>query len=291
MRAIVFVLGLLVLSAGSYAQVPPGQPPGQAPTPKELPSYSIPFKLTNTQHIMVRAKLNGKGPFNLIVDTGAPALFISTETAKKCGVEIDKRGWANFDSFVLEGGVELPKAKGRVEDLYQLKAMNGMGLPGVELHGVIGYNILAQFRIEYDLTKDRMVWTRLNYTPPPLLLQPGGKGGKDNTLEGLGGMMKMLGGMMGKKANLEARPRGFLGVELADTDRGVVVTNILAQSPADQAGLRKGDRIVSVGGRECATVAEVFKRANRRAEGEELQLQIERDGKEQELAIVLGKGL
>lgn len=287
MRATVFVLAMLVISASSYAQVPPTKPPAT----EDLPTFSIPFKLTNTQHILVRAKLNGKGPFNLIVDTGAPALFISTDAAKKCGVEIDNRGWAQFKSFVLEGGLEVEKAKGRVEDLYQLKAMNGMGLPGVELHGVIGYNILAQFRIEYDLTKDRMVWTRLKYTPLPLILQPGGKAAKDGGLEGIGAMMKMLGGMMGKKANIEPRQRGFLGVELTDTDRGVVVTNVLAKSPADEAGLRKGDRIVSLGGRECATVAEVLKRANRRAEGEELELEIERDGQQQQLTVSLGKGL
>ena len=56
--------------------------------PKEKgKSYEIPYKLTATNHIMVRLKLNGKGPFNFIVDTGAPALFVATKVAKKAGTE------------------------------------------------------------------------------------------------------------------------------------------------------------------------------------------------------------
>ena len=44
--------------------------------------------------------------------------------------------------------------------------MNGLGLAGVELHGMIGYNILARYRMDIDFTKDKMVWT-------PLELQAG----------------------------------------------------------------------------------------------------------------------
>ena len=31
--------------------------------------------MTTFQHVLVRAKINGKGPFNFILDTGAPALL------------------------------------------------------------------------------------------------------------------------------------------------------------------------------------------------------------------------
>ncbi len=30
----------------------------------------VPFRLTDTHHTLVRVKINGKGPFNFIVDTG-----------------------------------------------------------------------------------------------------------------------------------------------------------------------------------------------------------------------------
>ena len=51
----------------------------------------------------------------------------------------------------------MEKVKARVEDLVQIDGMNAMGLAGVELHGVIGYNVLARFRIEYDFTADKLV--------------------------------------------------------------------------------------------------------------------------------------
>src|SRR5271169_3535874 len=143
---------LLLLALGLLA------PPLRADEPKkaEVEQFQVPYRLTIPKHIMVRAKINGKGPFNFILDTGAPALFVSTAVCKKLGIEPDKTGWGTFDKFEIEGGVVIPKAKGRIEDPFQLEGMNGMGLAGAELHGVIGYNLLARYRIEIDLTKDKM---------------------------------------------------------------------------------------------------------------------------------------
>src|SRR5581483_10123159 len=75
----------------------------------------VPYRLTNTNHVLVRAKINGKGPYNFILDTGAPALFVSTSVCRKLGVEANKQGWGTFERFEIEGGVVLDKAKGRVE--------------------------------------------------------------------------------------------------------------------------------------------------------------------------------
>ena len=58
---------------------------------------AVPYRLTGTNHLMVRAKINGKGPFNLIVDTGAPAVFITKGVAKKAGAEPDKKDMAAFE--------------------------------------------------------------------------------------------------------------------------------------------------------------------------------------------------
>src|SRR5437588_222531 len=109
------------------------------PPPK---TYAIPYKLTFTNHVMVRAKINGKGPFNFIVDTGAPALFVATAVAEKIGVEPDKTGWGTFDKFELEGGLVIEKARGRIETPFQLEGMNGMGLAGGALK-VCRKNVLS----------------------------------------------------------------------------------------------------------------------------------------------------
>ena len=120
--------------------------PARAPPPGKLAprSYEVPYRLTVVKHLLVRAKINGKGPFNFILDTGAPALFVAKPVCKKLGVEADRNGWGTFDRFEIEGGVVLTKLKGKVETPPQLTGMNGMGLAGVEVHGMIGYNVLAR---------------------------------------------------------------------------------------------------------------------------------------------------
>ena len=43
--------------------------------------------------------------------------------------------------------------------------MNGMGLAGLEIHGLMGYQLLAKYRMEIDFTRDKMTWTELDYKP------------------------------------------------------------------------------------------------------------------------------
>src|SRR5262249_25534881 len=108
-------------------------------------TYQVPYRLTVPKHIMIRAKLNGKGPFNFILDTGPPAMFLTPALAEKAGVKPDKSKWGSLDKLILEGGVPLDKVRVRVEEIPQLKAMNGLGLSGVEIHGIIGYDVLARY--------------------------------------------------------------------------------------------------------------------------------------------------
>src|SRR6266516_744428 len=146
--------------------------------PPEKPSkFAIPYKLTDTKHVLVRAKINGKGPFNMILDTGAPAVFITKPLAKKTGIAIDDKGWGDLTSFEIEGGLKVEKVRTRVEDLVQIDGMNSMGLAGVELHGVIGYNVLARFRVQYDFTSDKLAFEPLpDFDPPAPMPIKGAKG-------------------------------------------------------------------------------------------------------------------
>src|SRR6202042_583413 len=87
-------------------------------------AYEIPYRLTDTNHFLVRVRINGKGPFNFLVDSGAPALYIATETAKKIGLKPDPdEFWTPVDRLDLEGGARLDGLKARVEDPFQLVGM------------------------------------------------------------------------------------------------------------------------------------------------------------------------
>lgn len=269
------------------------------PTPPP-PRYDIPYRLTDTKHVLVRAKLNGKGPYNFILDTGAPAVFIPKKVAKAVGVDLDEKGWGTFDKFEIEGGLKVEKARTRVEDLFQLEGMNGMGLAGVELHGVIGYNILAQFRITYDFTADKLTFLRLDGFEPPAIKGLNGKSGGQGGLEMLGPAMKMLAGFMGIKPDFTITPRGFIGFQLAEEKSALTVADVLLNSPAAKAGLKTGDLVEQVGvskGKRKPSLNEVdrlkdFQKVIAEAKaGDLITLQIQRGGKSETLSFPLGTGL
>lgn len=255
----------------------------------ETKPIAVPYKLTDTKHVLVRVKLNGKGPFNLIVDTGAPALFITKAVAKKAGIEPDKEGWGNVDRFELEGGLVIDKAIGKVDDPFQLKGMNGLGLAGVEIHGMLGYNLLAKYKITYDFTSDKLLFEPLKFTPPAVPSFSGGS--QPGGLEMLGNIMKIAGPLLGMNGPPERKPRGFLGVELAEMDGNVTVKSVLPGSPADRAGIKIGDKIEKFYQNKIDLISDLVRLSSKKAAGDEITLTISRDGEEKKIKLALGKGL
>lgn len=275
---------------------PPAATADEKPAEKAAPatSFEVPYRLTDTQHVLVRVKINGKGPFNFIIDTGAPAFIMTEAVAKKVGAKIEKP-WATFDKVELEGGVTVPNAKGIATDMFQLKGMNAMGLAGVELHGVIGYNILAQYRIEYDFTATKLVWTPVKFeVKDPKRIRKdddktemSGQGG----LELMGDLMQFLAAIGGIKANYDYRPRGFAGIELDDKAKDLVVKAVVAGGPADKAGLKAGDKIQSAKGRGVDTPAQLLSALAKLPVGASVKLSVKRGEETKDVTVELGKGL
>lgn len=244
----------------------------------------VPYRISDANHIAVRAKINGKGPFNFIIDTGAPALFITVKTAKEIGLEPDDKKWAKVDKFTVEGGAELSDVRARIEDPFQLQGMAAMGM---KLDGIIGYNTVARFKIELDATKRTMLWTKLDFAPPepPDAKELFGDNPPDSAqqkqMEMLAKMMAQLMGAGGK-----TEPRGYIGIEL---DEGVAVTAVYEKSPAAEAGIQKGDVIVAFKGKKVATLEALLKMGA--AAGEEITIKVKRGDEEKEIAVKVGKGL
>lgn len=279
-----FVGGLLFVLAAAPAAEPAPEKKGRR--------VEVPYRLTDTKHVLVRVKLNDKGPFNLILDTGAPAVFITKAVAKKAGIKLDEKaekGLVEFDRFELEGGLVVAGAKGRVEDLFQLDGMNSMGFAGVELHGVVGYNVLAKYRIEYDFTADRLGFEEIpGFEPPGFVRIKGGKSA--GSLEMMGPLMKTLAALMGVKPNFDVAPRGFVGVEFDDKD-GVVVTKVLTGSPAEKAGIRVGDTIAQIRTSDIENARGLTRALSKAGVGTRLRVTVKRGGEEKELSLELGRGL
>jgi serine protease DegQ len=275
--------GLLAAAIAAAADKPDGPPAAD-----KTAHFEVPYRLTDTKHVLVRVKINGKGPFNLICDTGAPAVFITKAVAKKAGAEADAKGWAKFDKFELEGGVVVDEARGRAEDLFQLQGMNSMGLAGVELHGVIGYNVLAKYRITYDFTGDKLVFEPIADFEPPPLVPIGAKGA--GGLDAIGPLMKMMAGFLGIKPNFATVPRGFIGIEFDDGD-GIVVKKVLAGSPADKAGFKPGDKIETIKNASIDDARDLQRALSKAGVGTKLKVAVQRGDKTEDLTIELGRGL
>lgn len=258
----------LALTAAAMAFDPPAR------DPQVGRSFRVPYRLTDTNHFLVRVRINGKGPFNFLVDSGAPALFISTDAAKKIGLKPPEAGdfWTPVNRLDIEGGARLSNVKARVEDPYQLVGMNALGLPGATIDGILGFTILGRFRLEIDLTRDRMTWTRLDSEPrePPVpRTRPGEKVEAPlgvQAMNALGPLAKALSFLTGKQPPEQIHLRGFLGVEWsapgdsgptgagrseparAAAESGLKVHRVLAGSPADEAGLKPDDLVVRING-------------------------------------------
>jgi hypothetical protein len=261
-----------------------------------LKTYQVPYRLTDTHHILVRVKLNGQGPYNFIVDTGAPSLYLAKPIGKKLGIPVDKQGWATFDRLEIEGGAVETKARGRVETPFQLEGMNALGLAGVEIHGMLGYNILACYRMEMDFTRDKMTWTRLNYQPelPRRMKAPAGKEAQAAAgLDMIGSIAKILGAFIGKKPKRDIIIRGFLGiqVETGGNVGGVRVHKVLDNSPAAIAGLKAGDLITGIKNTRIKGIKDLKQLATAFRAGQKTPVTFERDGKRQEVEVVAGEGL
>src|SRR5262245_55535840 len=59
-----------------------------APTVRaqETNAIVVAFELLKTQHMVVKVKVNNKGPFTLVFDTGAPFTLLSNKVGKEAQV-------------------------------------------------------------------------------------------------------------------------------------------------------------------------------------------------------------
>jgi putative serine protease PepD len=91
------------------------------------------------------------------------------------------------------------------------------------------------------------------------------------------------------KSGKEIR-RPFLGVSTGDarTGTGAVVASVIDGGPADDAGLRPGDRIVAIGDTTVTQSADISPAVTARKPGDKVKLRINRGGNERTLDVTLG---
>jgi predicted aspartyl protease len=149
---------LTLLMAGCQVPMPSG-----ALGPGEAGPGEVAFELAGPggAALVVPVRLNGKGPFNFVLDTGATFTCVDESLAKELALP-ERRGQVGFGAGVKGSGqvrlvavnsLEVGTAKAAdltacALDLGQLQAV------GVEIRGLVGLNFLKEYRVTLDFEKN-----------------------------------------------------------------------------------------------------------------------------------------
>lgn len=150
------VLGLLTLGCGLQSGVSPGSPSETAPG-------EVSFELAgpNEAALVVDVKINGKGPYNFVLDTGATFTCVDRQLVE----ELKLPNWTGpIGSVVITGGegemgfVKIDKLEvGDTASASDLVACNldlsRMQPPGFGIKGLVGLNFLKNYRLTIDFQR------------------------------------------------------------------------------------------------------------------------------------------
>jgi hypothetical protein len=236
----------------------------------------VSFELLITKHMVIQVKINGKGPYRMIFDTGAPISLVNNRVARASGVITKDTRKPLFSLF------------GMVDETTQIKKLDIGGLkaekvpvivmdhPTVELmskvlgpvEGIIGFPFFSRYRMTLDYQARTMTFVPNGYEP---LMADGDEGPRRLAPSGLWGMV--------------------VSKNTGDSEPGVVIEKVLAGSASARAGLKKGDRLLVLDDRWTESVADSFEAASYVKAGATVTIRIKRDGLEKELTVTPQAGL
>jgi membrane-associated protease RseP (regulator of RpoE activity) len=258
----------------------------------EVKPVKVPFTLMPTGHFLVSVKINDKGPYKLIFDTGAPTMLINNRIAKDSGV-IDKKTSAPFFSPF---GAMGPGMKAKTFEIGPLKAENVplmvMDHPTVKafsayfeqehgpIDGIVGFPFFARYKMVVDYQAKELTMTPNGYQPADIMES----------------MMKLImGGPENKGKPKIAAAAGQWGLivdkEATDEEAGITIRSVMPGSAAEKAGLKEGDRMLTIDGRWTDSVGDTYQAAGYVKPGKAAPVVIKRDGKEMKLMVTPTNGL
>lgn len=90
-----------------------------------------------------------------------------------------------------------------------------------------------------------------------------------------------------RKASDDKRKRASLGVFIDDIGAGVLVSEVIKDSPAERAGILQGDVIISMDGQDITEFSSVADHMSSKNIGDTLEIELERDGKTKSISVIL----
>jgi hypothetical protein len=247
----------------------------------------IPFEVLKSGHMAVKIKVNGKGPYRVIFDTGAPINLLNNKLAKEAGLLKD----VPQSKLLLLGTIaevkvkELQVGSEKAADQHAIV----MDHPLVELmskklgplYGIVGFPFFARYRMTIDYQAETLTLIPSGYKPANVLRS------MESTL-----LQLMGGGAQTAKVLSPAAQWGLTAHKKAgDDEAGVDIKEVLPGSAAAEAGLKPGDRLLTIDDRWTDTLPDLYEIAGHLKPGVTVPVTIQRDGKKMDLKIKLRAGL
>jgi membrane-associated protease RseP (regulator of RpoE activity) len=278
------LLILCVLSACLIAFGPFGKAEDQ-PLKDPLKEAIVPFKLLKTGHMTVEAKINDKGPYTLIFDTGAPINLLNNKVAKEAEL-LKGKAPIFFAPYGSKGDVKIKKlevGQGIAADV-QAAVMDHPTVSLISKHlgpieGIVGFPFFARYKMTVD------------YRDQTLTLEPG-------TFQPPDVMKEMVKGLFGAEGNskdgFKVVPSGaLLGLvpgENGNDGSGLLVDAVKEGSPAAKAGVVVGDRLISLNDRWTDSTTDLILASSYLKPGSPVPLEISRAGKKMKLRVTPAGG-
>jgi len=251
---------------------------------------SVPFEILQkgellSGHIAVQIKINGKGPYRFIFDTGAPVNLLSTRVMKEADLvgpnlkrpknvsPLSAAQQILVDKMEL-GGLVATDQPAVVLDHPTIRMMAEAFGP---LDGLVGFPLFARHRTTIDYQARKITFAANGYEPGDVVqnilttMLSRMRGGKDEPV-------KILAPAAQWGMRLDA-------TKVDDDASGVTVSDVFPGSAAARAGMKVGDRLLTIDGRWTDSAADCFRAAGAVKPGQTVDLAVRRDGKQLTLRV------
>jgi hypothetical protein len=264
------------------------EPPSVKPLEKlAVKPAVIPFEMLKSGHMAVQIRVNGKGPYRVIFDTGAPINLFNNKLAEETGLFKGAQKTtlpfigtiAEVRAKELQVGSEKAADQPAIVMDHPLVELMSKKLGG--LYGIVGFPFFARYRMTIDYQAETLTLTPSGFKPPNVLKS------LQSTL-----LQLMTSGNQATKVISPAAQWGLMVRKQADDDEaGVDIKEVLPGSAAAEAGLKAGDRLLTIDDRWTDNLPDLYEVASHLEPDITVPVALLRDGKKMELKIKLRAGL
>jgi hypothetical protein len=210
----------------------------------------VPIEVVRSGHIAIRAKINGHGPYRFIFDTGAPSLVISEQVARDARIlpadfqrpfftPLGNLG--NFDVRSISLGAATQQHL--MSDIWNHPTVELLSRAYGRFEGLVGFPFFAHYQVTIDYKSKTLSLVPCDYQPADT--------------------QKKMTDRLTRQAEAKIwAATQSLGIRVSktagDDAAGVVITAVLAGSPAADAGFAAGDRLLVFDGRWTDSVDDCY---------------------------------